>query len=195
MSDGICDICGKPILDDQEYERDNLGLRHVGRNRCKRPATTPTLMDAHKAVVEAMQPFDYAHRYHSLGGGTVIRIGTGGREINGSVPIEAIPLYTKEQVATLCAEQEAEVARLRAELASSERISVARAKQRDDAMIEMHNALSAQAALRARLADVLRPFANGWAANAGPDDAKTRIVVTCNELRAAAAALLRELEP
>lgn len=42
-------------------------------------------------------PFTYAHRYPAANGGTVIRFDTGGREINGSRPIEAIPLYALAQ--------------------------------------------------------------------------------------------------
>jgi hypothetical protein len=56
----------------------------------RRALTTERTDDA---VVE---PFAYAYRYPSFppAGSTVIRFGTNGREINGSKPIEAIPLYT-----------------------------------------------------------------------------------------------------
>jgi hypothetical protein len=48
---------------------------------------------------EVLKPFCYAYRYPSFppAGATVIRFGTGGREINGSKPIEAIPLYKVDQ--------------------------------------------------------------------------------------------------
>jgi hypothetical protein len=50
----------------------------------------------------AVEPFAYAYRYPSFppAGATVIRFGTNGREINGSKPIEAIPLYTAPPAAT-----------------------------------------------------------------------------------------------
>lgn len=43
---------------------------------------------------EGDQPFTYAYRYPDPMGGTVVRLDTNGREVNGSKPQEAIPLYT-----------------------------------------------------------------------------------------------------
>lgn len=45
-----------------------------------------------------LKPFTYAYRYpwYPPVGATVIRFDTGGREINGAKPIEAIPLYGPE---------------------------------------------------------------------------------------------------
>lgn len=48
---------------------------------------------ASQAQGEPVAPLAYAYRYHNQTGGTVLRFDTNGREINGSKPIEAIPLY------------------------------------------------------------------------------------------------------
>lgn len=52
---------------------------------------------------EERVPFAYAYRYPAYPpeGATVIRLGTGGREINGSKPIETIPLYTADALSPL----------------------------------------------------------------------------------------------
>lgn len=61
------------------------------RRRAAAPSTA--MGDDHK-------PYAYAYRYPHHGGGTVVRFDTGGREINGSKPIETIPLYLHPAPAT-----------------------------------------------------------------------------------------------
>jgi hypothetical protein len=52
------------------------------------------------SMTDKPTPFAYAYRYPTYPpeGATVIRFGTGGCEINGSKPIEAIPLFTADQI-------------------------------------------------------------------------------------------------
>lgn len=59
---------------------------------------------------DGLRPFAYAYLYPAFPpeGATVIRYGTGGREINGSKPIEAIPLYS----ATALEQQRARIVEL-----------------------------------------------------------------------------------
>jgi hypothetical protein len=52
---------------------------------------------------ETLLPFAYAYRYPAWPpeGATVIRLGNGGREVNGVKPIETIPLYTAATIEAL----------------------------------------------------------------------------------------------
>jgi hypothetical protein len=65
-------------------------------------------------MIMADEPFAYAYRYPSYPpeGSTVIRFGTNGREINGSKPIEAIPLYTRPLTGGVTPEMKQEIALL-----------------------------------------------------------------------------------
>jgi hypothetical protein len=49
------------------------------------------------------RPFAYAYRYPAWPpeGATIIRLGNGGREVNGVKPIETIPLYSAEAISSL----------------------------------------------------------------------------------------------
>lgn len=163
---------------------------------------TPTLTDL---AQELPSPYHYAYRYPDG-----IRFHGDAREINGSMPIEAIPLYTKEQFdtafLTACAQAERETAELRAEVDAAQ-INMQSVIARSDKW--QAEAIAAQAelsALRAEAAEVLEPFAEAAIAIGAAKLPDSRIVqaygikdglyvkyraVTEGHLRAAAALLAK----
>lgn len=66
-------------------------------------------------LIEPLTIITYCHRYPAFPpeGATVIRFSTGGKEINGSGPIEAIPLCSYDEAAQAIAALAAENERLR----------------------------------------------------------------------------------
>ncbi|ASK88445.1 hypothetical protein [Sphingorhabdus sp. SMR4y] len=69
-------------------------------------------------LIEPLTIITYCHRYPAFPpeGATVIRFSTGGKEINGSGPIEAIPLCSYDEAAQAIATLTAELQELRLEL-------------------------------------------------------------------------------
>jgi hypothetical protein len=181
MSDDICDICGQPITDDQEYERGIGFLHHINRRSCVRPATKPTLMDAHEAIIAAVQ-WSGDERWET--------------------PMMLFESDARAIVASV-ASTEAELERLRAE-----HKALSWAVEQDDIALQARNEEierqdARYVALRARVADVLRPFAQPIGYIYQPDSMKLaigankydqRLAITLGDHRAAVA-LLKELEP
>jgi hypothetical protein len=57
------------------------------------PTGLLVIAERHAPETPARQPDGYAYRYPSIFGGTEIRMGTTGNQVNGRYPIEAIPYY------------------------------------------------------------------------------------------------------
>ena len=74
-----------------------------GGHRALEVGTKQAALEAEKIVADLLSsapearedapPFAWAYRYPDPMGGTVVRLDTNGREVNGSKPQEAIPLY------------------------------------------------------------------------------------------------------
>jgi hypothetical protein len=93
FDDAICARCGCYRSAHGEDER----CEPVGWTFTRTPAPSSDIEEA----------FTYAYRYPAFPpkGATVIRFGTGGCEINGSKPIEAIPLYTADTLLAIQGER------------------------------------------------------------------------------------------
>ncbi len=97
------------MLDD-DYRASEVLREIINKMRSRRDAFLPKEASATPEPVQAAgdgagEPFAYAYRYHDC-----IRF-NGGPEVNGGKPIEAIPMYTKEQLAAAFSAGAAEMKR------------------------------------------------------------------------------------